>query len=425
MSLTDKTVKQLRGVFDTNDNFLGVLGAGKKKGLIQSTSRGGELLSERMRRYSLQNPLVLSDATGVTVGNTNAPSATATVVFNDLNTGNVTSRQGADFYVAFSTQMYVMGAVQADPPNLTAPFSRSNGAIGLQFFRTASPEVEIVCGSSASATARIRVMIDEGDGFKYTDKVGYAAQTAGKTYLNLSFGDTTPKERVFAVEHILNVSFEGVRVRTNHTVTPAEQDRPVIAVNGDSTVELTVGDSGTFTRAAVWQSILRDLSGCDVRGFGIGGTGIAAPGSFIPMSNDRRIQQVIDLNCRAAIWHCSTNDVAQTQAALRAATHKIIDRVRAAKGPEFPMVWLGMYGGGNTGNAAHVNVETWVLNAVRERIAAGDDYLKVRPHLTASNPISTALTIGSDANHNTVNGYRQIGRRIYRDIRSAFDEMSV
>lgn len=36
MSLADKTVKALRGVFDTNDNFLGLLGMGEKKGQVLS-----------------------------------------------------------------------------------------------------------------------------------------------------------------------------------------------------------------------------------------------------------------------------------------------------------------------------------------------------------------------------------------------------
>lgn len=386
---------------------------------------GGESLTQRMLRFRRNNPAVNGLASGVTVAVNAAPSANTTAEFNDLNTGNFTSNQGADYYVNYGG-MYPLGSVKNATLTGTPQTDRTNGGIGIHWFRTASPEIDVYMGSSASATARYRVLIDEGDGIRYTDRIGYAPPTSGTGYLNISFADTAPKMRIIGIEHILDVNFKQVRVLPNHTVRPAETGRPVWVKAGDSTVELTVGETGTgFTRAAVWQSHMRDMTGFDVRGLAIGGTGFVNAGTNIPFSHDNRINQIINLSCSGASWICSTNDAAASASDLRAATLKVLDAVRAAKGSQFPMVFFGMYGGGTTSNTNHVNVETAVLNAVRERIDAGDKYVAVRPHLTSGDVIPTALTIGSDASHNTVNGYRLIGNRIVTDLYSALYEMGL
>lgn len=389
-------------------------------------STAKDLLVHRMRRYQVNNPFANPQAGGLTLANNATASATATAVFNDLNTGTYVSRQGAEFYLRYGTQMGVMGAVLADPAATVAPFSRTNGAVGIHYFKTASPEVELVCGSSGASTARLRVLVDDGTGFKYVDPIGAVPQNPGKTYLNILFTDPTPRERTFAIEHILDVTFEGVRVLPNYTVSPAERARPAIVVTGDSTVECTVGDTGSFTRAAVWQTCVRDMTGLDVRGLGAGGTGFVTPSSSLPYSHDARIQQVIDATyASAGVWVCSTNDGARTRSEMRTAVFKIIDAVRASRGAQFPMVFLGMYGGGRPDNSGHLNVETWVMEAVNERIALGDKYLAAKPHLTSSSPIHISLTTGGDASHNTVTGYKLIGRRIASDLLDAFGEMGV
>lgn len=410
----------------------------KVGGLTRYPDFGASLtLTDAIRASFKSNPLINPLYTGATVSMNASASVTATQSFDDTAApGTYMSHQGSDFYAWTSSAhgFLTLGAITTDgAPSGSYPFSRSNVGPGVHWFYTESPEIDIYIGASGlPATTRLRVLIDEGNGLQHVDYYGVAAwcqpPAAGNNYLNIAFNDTRPRRRLIGVEHAFDVKFGVVSVRPNYTITPGPS-RPVLALQGDSTVACTVQDiASPYNNLAVWQTVLRDMGGIDVRGEGIGGTGWVAPGSYVPFTSPARMAQLAAIpGAQATVVPCSTNDSGQTSAALQAAFSTWYAFMRAAKGPKHPLIILGMYGGGQVSNSSHVQVETAIGQAV-QAAAANDQFLVWLPHLTSTTqaPVNPNLTLASLSYfHCTMAGYLLQGQRITRDVYAALKNLGL
>lgn len=457
-NLTDSTVDELRGVFDKDDNLIGVLGSGKKAGRVLPVGDGRiqEIVARHTAarnnnaRVNATIP-VAADGVAPTSGYLGFTTTAAATLANhtDYNLrGLTTNAVPENTWTAANNPFRLLGSM---PHRLGASqfhaithwfrdgTSISRGGARLQFVCD-TPNPVITMNGATAPPNTLSLIVDDGTGPRRVQDI--AVSGSGARDVTLDFSQLGGRKRR-TITVLFGSSDVGaiitVKLPNNTSLYSLDKRPPQIVMLTDS-LGSTV-KNGASIDAFTW--VVSDYLGCEVYAFTEGSTGYTTrgdgPSTKTTITERIAVLQSMPTYIRPTlgVFAAGVNDPYTDLPALTAAVVDAITKWLAAF-PSAPLIVLGPWtGSGSTNIAQSVLREGAIQSAV-----AQFDQSKVRfiptmgavpPYVTGSGNTSAPNNGGNadlifdsgDAVHWNTYGHTQaIGPRVAEDIVTAVRSMA-